>query len=163
MMNSAMSTIADGARQHWHAVHTLLERWLEERQELIILMCDLSSQEGLVAYDMPSSARIQRFCQVLMDYISAGHFEVYQRLQQEAEEFRDEASMAARALYPRIESTTSAALRFNDLYDTDEHCEELIGNLRQELSELGELLEERFQMEDRLIDVLHNRHRALVA
>ena len=38
-----------------------------------------------------------------------------------------------------------------------------ITELPKDLSELGELLEERFQLEDELIETLHNAHKEMIA
>ncbi len=41
-----------------------------------------------------------RLCEVLVDYVSAGHFEVYEQLIQEAREFNDGGLELAAKLYP---------------------------------------------------------------
>ena len=64
----------------------------------------------------------------------------------------------AKIMYPRIQKTTETALSFNDRFDTLEHCENQMHDLKPQLSYLGEQLEERFECEDQLIEVLHNAH-----
>jgi regulator of sigma D len=100
---------------------------------------------------------------VLVDYVSAGHFEVYEQLIQEAREFNDGGLELAAKLYPRIEQTTEVALNFNDRLDGRELSEVDVKELFNELSRLGEVLESRFEMEDFLIENLHNAHAGKVA
>ena len=57
---------------------------------------------------------------------------------------------------------TQQCVDFNDKYDTAEHCLEKITDLSKDLSDLGEMLSERFDLEDQLIEKLHNVHRGLV-
>ena len=104
-----------------------------------------------------------RLCEVLVDYVSAGHFEVYEQLIQEAREFNDGGLELAAKLYPRIEQTTEVALNFNDRLDGRELSEVDVRELFNELSRLGEVLESRFEMEDFLIENLHNAHAGKVA
>ena len=98
-----------------------------------------------------------------MDYCSAGHFEVYEQLVREAQEFDDGSIELAKQHYPRLEQITSKCVGFNDSYDTAEHCIEKMTDLPKDLSDLGELLEERFQLEDELIEHLHNAHKEMIA
>lgn len=145
------------ARERWGGVSELIDRWLKERQELLVHYCALSGET-----DRSDTEALQpkfvRLCEVLMDYLSAGHFEVYEQLIQEAREFNDGGLELAGRVYPEIEKTTEIALDFNDRLDggtlTGEDAEKLFG----ELSRLGEALENRFEMEDVLIDQLHNAH-----
>lgn len=70
---------------------------------------------------------------------------------------------AGRQGLPRIEQTTEVALNFNDRLDGRELSEEDVKELFGELSKLGETLETRFEMEDFLIEHLHNAHAGKVA
>lgn len=153
-----MLTPSPQAQDHWPRVETLVKRWLNERQTLIVFMLALSEKSGVAnGHSAAPSVRIQAFCQVLMDYVSAGHFEVYDELMAEAEQAGNPALRQAQQLYPRLQQSTEAALRFNDIYDSSEHADDLLENLPMELSELGLLLEARFSQEDRLISLLHQK------
>lgn len=144
--------------ERWDGVQQLIERWLAERQELVVLYCSVCGVNSLTADCSTSTQRIKQFCQVMMDYVSAGHFEVYDQLMTEAEEFGDGSEVILQKLYPKIGETTEAILNFNDIFDTDEHCEQAIGQLKGELSILGEHMTNRFSYEDRLIKGLHAVH-----
>ena len=149
-------------KERWTGVNKLIERWLAERQAVIVQFCAISGVHVL----SPQSAvanrqRLQRYCQLLLDYVSAGHFEVYYELLREAEAFQDGSAELATALMPQINATTALALDFSDKYA--EAQQPVLGNLAKDLSRLGEILAERFDYEDQLIDAMHSCHREQVA
>ena len=67
----------------------------------------------------------------------------------------------AKQIYPRIEAITEVALAFNDRCDNGD-CRDN-ASLVTELNRLGKLLHERFELEDCLIEVLHNAHQEQAA
>ncbi|MET4026972.1 MULTISPECIES: Rsd/AlgQ family anti-sigma factor [Marinobacter] len=150
------------ARERWGGVSELIDRWLKERQELLVRYCDLSTETDFSQTEMLRD-KFVRLCEVLVDYVSAGHFEVYEQLIQEAREFNDGGLELAAKVYPRIEQTTGVALNFNDRVDGRLLTEDDVRELFTELSKLGEVLESRFEMEDFLIEHLHNAHAGKMA
>ncbi len=135
-----------------HAVH----QWLKERQDLLVQMCGIQPESPLSDTDVPTAMRLQSFCQVLMDYVSAAHFEIFNTLIAEAEQTGTTEQVAQiKKLYTRLQTSTDLALRFNDLYDSEESLEELQDQLKQELSELGLALEARFRLEDEILSLLN--------
>ena len=151
------------AKERWGGVNGLIDRWLNERQEMLVLYCAIKGLKPYSPRKTPINIKVQAFCQVMMDYCSAGHFEVYKQLILEAQEFDDGGIELAKKHYPRLEQITEKCVEFNDAYDTAEHCLEKMAELPKDLSELGELLEERFQLEDALIETLHTAHKEIVA
>ena len=149
--------------ERWGGVNQLIDRWLQERQELIVLYCSLSGAYAFSPNSNASMQKLRKFCQILVDYVSAGHFEVYDQLLKEAEAFNDAQDELVAEIYPKISFTTEVALEFNDRYDSDEQCSQSIELLAKNLSRLGEVLVSRFDLEDRLIEALHNSHADLVA
>jgi regulator of sigma D len=149
--------------EHWDGVDNLIKEWLNERQELIILYCSLSGVNKKQPNTEKTIAKLGQFCQLLLDYVSAGHFEIYAELLVEAESFADGSAETAKKLYPLISDTTQAALDFNDKYDTSERCAKALADVSADLSSLGELLVNRFEWEDQLIETTHYSHQALVA
>lgn len=141
---------------HHQRVDALVKRWLRERQELIVLMLGLGDEELLRQGKAALSERVQSFCQVLMDYVSAGHFEIYDELLAEAEHQGSAHLEEGRKLLKRLQVTTDAVIRFNDIYEGPEDEEEP-AHLAHELSVLGMALENRFEIEDRMITLLHER------
>ncbi|WP_297798201.1 sigma D regulator [uncultured Marinobacter sp.] len=145
------------ARERWGGVSELIDRWLKERQELLVHYCELSGESDFSQTEALRE-KFVRLCEVLVDYVSAGHFEIYEQLIQEAREFNDGGLELAAKLYPRIAQTTETALNFNDRLDGKSLSESDVRELFDQLSELGEILESRFEMEDYLIEHLHNVH-----
>ncbi|EMP54099.1 anti-RNA polymerase sigma 70 factor [Marinobacter santoriniensis NKSG1] len=150
------------AKERWGGVNKLIDRWLQARQELLVRYCDLTGEKDLSETEALKK-KFVGLCEVLVDYVSAGHFEVYEQLIQEAREFNDGGLELAAKLYPRIQETTEVALSFNDRLDGRHLSEADIRGLFDELSQLGETLENRFEMEDFLIEHLHRAHEGKVA
>ena len=141
----------ESAQERWGGVNLLIDRWLRERHELIQAYDAL----GGSPQSLGERKAKQRFCQLLVDYVSAGHFEVYEQLSDEARAFNDERGLElADTLFPRLEAITQFALAFNDRCDNDESSDCAV-----EFKKLGGLLHERFELEDCLIEVLHNSHK----
>ena len=59
---------------------------------------------------------------------------------------------------PAINNTTDEALNFHDKY-TDEKQSSTLDKLDEDLCDLGELMEKRFELEDLLLEKLHNSHK----
>ena len=97
---------------------------------------------------------LQEFCQDLVDYLATGHFEIYRRIE-EKEERRSEIMQLANQVFDRISETTAVAVAFNDLYDTSEDFNpDVLNQLPEQLSKLGEELATRIDLEDRFINTL---------
>ncbi len=133
----------------------LVRKLLAERTEMLVLFCRLAGLEPFKEEKQRTSAQrlLQEFCQVLVDYIAAGHFGLYERIANGSERRQALAELAAR-YYPRIAETTDAALAFNDKYDCEDHCE-LTADLANDLSHLGEQLAARIELEDQLLRLIY--------
>ncbi|NRA41175.1 MAG: sigma D regulator [Pseudomonadales bacterium] len=143
-------------------VQKIINQWLEARQELVVSYCSVSGISQTDDLSGVSIKKLQQFCQLLIDYISAGHFEVYDQLLKEAEAFNDNSAALVRKVYPAITETTDIALNFHEIYDTEQHCAASLSRLKDELSTLGEAISKRFSLEDELIAELHDSHAALI-
>ncbi|HEX6592187.1 MAG TPA: Rsd/AlgQ family anti-sigma factor [Moraxellaceae bacterium] len=141
-----------GPEDHSRRVEALVRRWLQERQALIVQMLAMGDERD----SQPLPARVQAFCEVLMDYVSAGHFEIYDELLAEAESRGSRHLARGQSLLQQLQSSTDAAIRFNDIYEDPDDAD-LLDNLSHELSELGLALEDRFANEDHMIALLHER------
>lgn len=143
----------NGHPDHHQRVEALVGRWLDERQALISAWSALrqAAQDG---GELPDC--LEAFCEILMDYVSAGHFEVYDELIAEAERLDSLDASGSQVLLERLQNTTDAAIRFNDLCDNPRDPLAL-ALLQRELPILGLELESRFQTEDRLLALLHDR------
>ncbi|MHB8347798.1 MAG: Rsd/AlgQ family anti-sigma factor [Acidiferrobacterales bacterium] len=127
----------------------LTQKLITERTEMLVLFCRLAGIESYAPENRPVKQLLEEFCQILVDYISAGHFALYERIVEGNERRRGVAGLAEQ-LYPGIARTTDAALHFNDIYDRDDH-REMLEHLPQELSQLGEQIAVRIELEDQLI------------
>jgi regulator of sigma D len=144
------------AKERWGGVSEIIDNWLEGRQKLISLFVHLPEQP----INDELNGRVQMFCQVMMDYLSSGHFEVYEQLLLEGRDFADGSLQEGQELLPKIQVSTDIALDFNDDFSTlSEPTVQTIREFSEHLSHLGEALEERFELEDKMIAVLHTSHR----
>ncbi len=150
-------------RKAWYRVDDLIQRWVEQREELSSFYLNMIRRKDHGQEHTPNPAIINTFCECLVDYLSTGHFEIFSELANEALEFGDKHSGLINQLYQSIEQSTDAALTFNDKYDSDKLCERINSDLAMDLKALGHILQSRFKLENILIDTLHNSHRNLVA
>lgn len=143
------------AQERWGGVSTLIDRWLQERQEVLVDFCALGKINNFDSKNTLHREKLKTFCEILVDYASAGHFEIYDQLVQECKDLKDSNGLkAADALFQTIDTTTEIILDFNDKYlETDD-----LKTLATDLSQLGVSLEARFSAEDQMIDVLHTAH-----
>ena len=133
-----------------------IKQLISERNEVLSLYCNLAGCDGgkAMAIDEIESGILQEFCQILIDYIATGHFELYSRIT-EGQEKRKDMIILADTIYPRIEQTTQIAVDFNDMYDGgNKYTSVLIDKLPDCLSKLGEELATRIELEDQLINTL---------
>jgi regulator of sigma D len=145
--------------QQFAAVEELLTRWLKERRELLGRYTQIAVALDSEPEPASLAPRQRALCSILVDYVSAGHFEVYHELLNEAETFADGSAGLAQQLMPAIGDTTEVILAYEEKYGSGAAYPE---TLQRDLSALGEVLESRFVLEDRLIAGLHNRHRRSV-
>jgi regulator of sigma D len=145
--------------QQFAAVEDLLTRWLRERRELLGKYTQIAVALDTTLEPAKLTVYQSALCGLLVDYVSAGHFEVFHELLNEAESFADGSSELARQLIPAIGDTTEVVMAYEEKYGGGKTFPE---TLQRDLSSLGEVLESRFVLEDRLIAGLHNRHRRLV-
>lgn len=125
-----------------------IDRMLAERQQMLVLMCEVL---GLKPYspDKPVRETLAEFNAVLVDYIAAGHFGLYQRIV-EGTERRQAVVTTASQCYPRIAASTDAAIEFNDKYSGEWNFH-FMDTLAEDLSKLGERLATRIELEDQII------------
>lgn len=149
--NVMMATKTDERRAESAGVG---EKLVAERAKMLVLFCQTA---GLQPYHKETDQklvklRLQKFCQVLMDYVATGHFGLYERIAA-GKERRQGIAQLAIDLYPRIAETTEVTVAFNDKYDCGDHCE--IGDsLDGDLSILGEELAVRAELEDQLLNAM---------
>lgn len=124
-----------------------------DRQALLVSYCELAGINN-DSECLPDADEIANFCSALLDYLSAGHFEVFDIL---VENDTEGLNLRDR-LYPELSKTTDAALAFNDTFAQSVTLEQA-ADLDSALASLGETLEERFTLEDELISHVHSNPR----
>ena len=140
-------------QQHWGGVSDVIDRWLEERRELLVKYCELSEIKNFDGANSDHGSKLQNFCELMVDYVSVGHFEVFEQLAAEGKAFSDKEGLEkGAALMEKIQPSTELILDFNDKYITAKDLDALI----IDLAALGETFVQRFADEDVLIDLLHS-------
>ncbi|WP_133405506.1 sigma D regulator [Parashewanella tropica] len=147
------------AEQRWGGANQLIDQWLSNRRNLLIHYFKLA---GLPPYEtqeqsLPSSDNVKEFCNALVDYVSEGHFEVYDQVVSACEKHGPNSQELARQLLPKISSSTDIVLDFSDKY-TQATNDNVLLELDDDLSRLGSSIENRFGYEDELLEVLHQYH-----
>lgn len=151
-----MASTSPSAIAQWQRIETLVKAWLDERQQLIVLLCTLQGIRGLGS-QQPQHKQLQQFCELLMDYISAGYFEVYRELVNEARHFHRENPALTQHILLQLDESTDEALAFNADFENPGTNAQLKAQLPQRISHLMQTLEERFALEDQLILSIHQQ------
>lgn len=128
----------------------LVDHWLHARKQLLVAYYNLvgikPNKESPTALDEKA---LDAFCQGLVDYLSAGHFSIYKHIMGKLE--AENAPLDTTHIHSGLEKNTQKIMA---IYDS--HLENAIDaddgiKLQQVLSRLGECLEARFTLEDRLL------------
>lgn len=146
--------------ERWNAVEGLLQTWLRERRDILVRYTALAATLDKSDDSNNLQSGLRALCQLLVDYVSVGHFEVFYELIREAEAFDDGSGKLASDIIPKIGDTTEVILGFDEKYPLPEGT---VADYTADLSLLGEVLERRFELEDGLIAGLHKAHATLVA
>ena len=133
--------------------HQSIREVVLARTETLSLYQQLASMRPFGPEQTVQSA-LDRFCQALVDYTAGTHFQLYRRIEENTER-RTPVQRLAGEIYPRVLHTTEVILEFNDRYDPTQPCEDLdLERLTRDLSQIGEALAERIDLEDCLIQAL---------
>jgi regulator of sigma D len=150
-----MPNSSQDPKQQYALVEELLTRWLRERREVLGKYTEIAVGVDGLLDERGVKQRQAELCQLLVDYVSAGHFEVFHELLAEAESFADGSSALAGRVMPAIADTTELIIAYDEKYGDGASD----AKLKRDLSSLGEALENRFTLEDQLIAGLHYSHR----
>lgn len=133
-----------------------LELLVATRTETLALYSELACRRPY-AVDHCTARAVQRFCQALIDYTASAHFKLYRHLSESTERRQAVLRVAERA-YPAIVKTTDFILAFNDKYATSTLADG-VAELADDLSDLGEMLADRIQLEDQVIAAMSSEER----
>jgi len=149
-MESNMLNQLENLTERVGGSNKLVDRWLHVRKHLLVAYYNLVGlKPGKESWMRLNEKALDDFCQSLVDYLSDGHFNIYERIIREME--GTPPYLAASKLYPLLETNTQLIMDYYDsslenAIDHDNYLE-----FQQALSGLGEALEERFTLEDKLI------------
>lgn len=143
-----MTTVQQPAKERRQSTRTMIDNLLAERKEVLILYSRVAGLQPFDEEDDDSNV-LRQFIQLLVDYIAAAHFGLYERIVS-GKERRQGVVKLAEQLYPRIAECTDVVVAFNDRYDAADAVAAGDG-LSRDLSRLGEHLAERIELEDKLI------------
>ena len=102
---------------------------------------------------------LQNFCNSLIDYTAEAHFHLYKHFADNSER-RQSVKDVAEQIYSRITEITQTIVDFNDKYTQPTTSPEA---LEQDLSKLGEILADRIELEDQLINAFSDSNSAATA
>ena len=123
----------DNLTERVRGSNKLVDRWLHVRKHLLVAYYNLVGiKPGKESYMRLNEKALDDFCQSLVDYLSAGHFSIYGRI------LDKEAN--TQQIMDYYDSSLETAI------DHDNYLE-----FQQVLSDIGEALEARFVLEDKLI------------
>ncbi|WP_410012660.1 sigma D regulator [Sodalis sp. C49] len=130
----------------------LIDQWILARRKLLIAYYHLIGLKPNKEKHTPLDENaLDDFCHKLVDYLSAGHFHIYDRIVQDADDTSSSKRIISTQLYPALQENTKQIMAFYDsqLETAIDHdnCMEF----QQALSGVGEALATRFALEDKLI------------
>lgn len=136
----------------------LVDQWLHARKELLVSYCTLVGLKPNKEKHTPLNEKaLDNFCHNLVDYLSAGHFHLYQRVIDEVEGANSPIKLQAAKIYPALELNTEAIMAFHDSYTENDIDDDNAFAFHYALSDVGEALDARFKLEDQLITLAFDR------
>lgn len=130
----------------------LIDQWLHERKELLVAYCTLVGLKPHKEKHTPlDEEALNNFCHRLVDYLSAGHFHIYDKIIQGIEGSQSPRMVITTQLYPALQGNTESIMALYDrsMETTLDH--DNILEFHEALAEIGVALDARFQFEDQLI------------
>ncbi|WP_031430853.1 Rsd/AlgQ family anti-sigma factor [Methylomicrobium agile] len=147
-----MATTVEPARpERRQRTAQLIDELQHERRDLWSLYCQIGELKPFNDVE-PVKSKLMRFAEVLVDYVSLGHFGLYERILSGTER-RESLIAVATDIYPEFSEVTELSVSFNDKYENADEASALT-NLADDLSALGESLARRFELEDRLCGLM---------
>lgn len=143
-------------QEQWGGSSEVIDHWLETRQQLIVEFCKLAALQPSskpAVTELPTPEELQSFCQHLVDYISEGHFKIYDMVMDKWRATGFEATEEIDQTYGKIVLTTEPLLNFTDKYAAVDK-EDTLEDFDSDLSLIGEIIEVRFAVEDELIQLI---------
>ena len=136
--------------EHVGGSNKLVDRWLHVRKHLLVAYYNLVGiKPGKESYMRLNEKALDDFCQSLVDYLSTGHFSIYERIIHKME--GDSPLLNATKIWPQLDANTQLIMDFYDSTLENAIDQDNCYEFQQALSDIGEALEARFRLEDKLI------------
>ncbi|MCB1754969.1 MAG: Rsd/AlgQ family anti-sigma factor [Gammaproteobacteria bacterium] len=156
-----------GGHERRARIETTVNSLIRERQEVLVAYGKLARLKSFDDLDFDDAddeqeekraraSDVRTFLQLLMDYTALGHFEIYQRII-EGKERRQTVKEASDRVYPGIAQTTDKIVDFNDKYDRFAATDEELLTFDRDISEIGEVLAVRGELEDEILAALQKK------
>ncbi|AFR01626.1 Rsd/AlgQ family anti-sigma factor [Pectobacterium brasiliense] len=138
--------------------NALIDQWLQARKQLLVAYYHLvgikPNKETLSLLDEEA---LDNFCQNLVDYLSTGHFHLYEKMLHEAATHSEQVLALSTQLDLALQNNTQQIMTFYDSHLAAAIDHDNCLEFQQALSHVGEALEERFTLEDRMIQQVYDK------
>lgn len=166
----------------WKHTTNSINSWKNERKDLIVSYCKLlnihpmpdniklviSDKKDLnITHqkDLPFHEQLLEFRQDLIDYVTIGHFSIFEKIFEAQEQAKAEKVILESKYFKKILKSTNAALDFDSKYSKLKNLKEIketknftqetkkkYEELQKDLTDLMIKLEDRFKLEDKLVN-----------
>jgi regulator of sigma D len=138
-------------KRDWSTTDHIIEKWLAQRHQLIVQFKELCDLKPFHATKLTKN-NLDSFCSALVDYVSAGQFEVFEIIAKAGHDTKHSGPKLNKNLMVSLLQTTMYALDFNDRYTNTLD----FSKLERDLSSLGEQFALRLEYEEQLIQLYND-------
>ncbi|MBN3263684.1 sigma D regulator [Pectobacterium brasiliense] len=138
--------------------NALIDQWLQARKRLLVAYYHLVGiKPNKDTLSLLDEAALDNFCQNLVDYLSTGHFHLYEKMLHEAATHSEQVLALSTQLDLALQNNTQQIMTFYDSHLAAAIDHDNCLEFQQALSHVGEALEERFTLEDRMIQQVYDK------
>ncbi|MBA0185472.1 sigma D regulator [Pectobacterium versatile] len=138
--------------------NALIDQWLQARKQLLVAYYHLVGiKPNKEALSLLDEEALDNFCQNLVDYLSTGHFHLYEKMLHEAATHSEQVLALSTQLDLALQNNTQQIMAFYDSHLAAAIDHDNCLEFQQALSHVGEALEERFTLEDNMIQQVYDK------
>ncbi|MGQ5287957.1 sigma D regulator [Pectobacterium actinidiae] len=138
--------------------NALIDQWLQARKQLLVAYYHLVGiKPNKEALSLLDEEALDNFCQNLVDYLSTGHFHLYEKMLHEAATHSEQVLALSTQLDLALQNNTQQIMTFYDSHLAAAIDHDNCLEFQQALSHVGEALEARFTLEDRMIQQIYDK------
>ncbi|PWC15308.1 sigma D regulator [Brenneria roseae subsp. roseae] len=135
--------------------NALIDQWLQARKQLLVAYYHLVGiKPNKDTLSLLDEEALDNFCHNLVDYLSAGHFHVYEKMLHEAAILSEQKLARSAQLELALQNNTQHIMEFYDSHLAAAIDHDNCLEFQQALSSVGEALAERFTQEDAMIRLI---------